>query len=223
MSSPRHCKKVHVPGLLSLTISLLLHHPICRLQQKLLLHPFPSGLLSCNSRQACIGQALYILICTVFFNTIVYCIGQAISWADRMEPVPMWERLEYQSLPRLNLCQGLVVHGTGNLNSRFKEGEKSGFGQGGRGAVSGQHYGTSCRKLRQALESLAFCKAILCPDSASYHETKFYMSPFLLYSQLCSGITSLDTLSKAICTQYRWSTGFLHGQALFFISCKQWK
>lgn len=99
---------------------------------------------------------------------------------------------------------------------------KQDLGKGrGRGAVSGQQHGTGCRKLRQA--RWLFCRASLCPGSASYHETKFYMSQSLLYSQLCSGITSLDTLSEAIYTQYRWSTCFLHGQDLFFISCKQWK
>lgn len=118
---------------------------------------------------------------------------------------------------RVCLWMGIEIH-----SSDLKEGEKAESGQGGRdGCSEWEHYGTSCRKLRHA--RWFFWKAILCPDSASHCETKFYMSPLLLYSQLCSGITSLDTLSKAICTQCRWSTCFLHGQNLFFISCKQWK
>lgn len=109
-------------------LTLLLHHTTCYRQQAILFNPFPLGLLSYNSRQT------YIML----------ACGQAIS-AEHREAVPLWgSRLELQSLPWLSLFQGLLVHESGDSNSRLKRRGTS------RSWGTGQLCGTDCRKLRLA-------------------------------------------------------------------------
>lgn len=152
---------------------LLLHHATYHLQQAIFLTCFPLGPLSYSSRQTCITQAC----------------RWAIS-AEHIEAVRTWgNRAELQSLPWWILSGSACAVGWGFKQQTWKNRNKQELG-------SGELYRTGYRKLRLIL--LVFWKAISGPDSISYLEPKVYVTPLSLYSLLCTGITSLDALSKAV-------------------------